>query len=72
MHTKPYSVRFVCMGNIFRSPTAHGVFQQKVRAAGIDHRVWVDFAGTHNFHTGVRLTSVHRNTPGEEAMTSRS
>ena len=52
MHMKPYSVLFVCMGNIIRSPTAHGVFQQKVRAAGVDHRVWVNSAGAHNFHTG--------------------
>ena len=25
-----YTVTFVCMGNICRSPTAHGVFRQQV------------------------------------------
>ncbi|HEX5698441.1 MAG TPA: low molecular weight phosphotyrosine protein phosphatase, partial [Rhodoferax sp.] len=29
---KTYSVLFVCMGNICRSPTAHGIFRQKVIA----------------------------------------
>ena len=33
--TPRYSVLFVCMGNICRSPTAHGVFQHKVRASGL-------------------------------------
>ena len=49
---KPYSILFVCMGNICRSPTAHGVFQHKVNAAGMGHQVQVASAGTHNFHTG--------------------
>ena len=40
------------MGNICRSPTAHGVFQHKVSAAGMDQQVQVDSAGTHNFHAG--------------------
>ena len=47
-----FRVLFVCMGNICRSPTAHGVFRDKVRDAGLAHRVRVDSAGTHNFHPG--------------------
>ncbi len=47
-----FHVLFVCMGNICRSPTAHGVFRDKVRAAGLAARVRVDSAGTHNFHPG--------------------
>lgn len=47
---KPYSVLFVCMGNICRSPTAHGVFQHKVKAAGLVKWLKVDSAGTHNYH----------------------
>ena len=47
---KTYSVLFVCMGNICRSPTAHGVFQHKVNALGLGHRIQVDSAGTHNYH----------------------
>jgi protein-tyrosine phosphatase len=45
-----YSVLFVCMGNICRSPTAHGVFRKKVIDQGLDHWVEVDSAGTHNYH----------------------
>ena len=47
-----YSVLFVCMGNICRSPTAHGVSRQKVFAQGLEHWVKVDSAGTHNYHPG--------------------
>ncbi|MBK6323086.1 MAG: low molecular weight phosphotyrosine protein phosphatase [Burkholderiales bacterium] len=47
---KPYAVLFVCMGNICRSPTAHGVFQHKVNALGLQDRIMVDSAGTHNYH----------------------
>ena len=48
--TTQYSVLFVCMGNICRSPTAHGVFRQKVVDHGLTLRVNVDSAGTHNYH----------------------
>ncbi|MES2415076.1 MAG: low molecular weight protein-tyrosine-phosphatase [Pseudomonadota bacterium] len=47
-----YSVLFVCMGNICRSPTAHGVFLRKIAAHGLSGRVTVDSAGTHNYHPG--------------------
>jgi protein-tyrosine phosphatase len=49
---KPYSILFVCMGNICRSPTAHGVFLQKVIDRGLANQVRVDSAGTHNYHPG--------------------
>ena len=49
---KPTSVLFVCMGNICRSPTAHGVFRHKVQAMGLQEFVTVDSAGTHNYHPG--------------------
>jgi protein-tyrosine phosphatase len=45
-------VLFVCMGNICRSPTAHGVFRQLVREAGLEDRIKVDSAGTHAYHVG--------------------
>lgn len=48
--TKPYSVLFVCMGNICRSPTAHGVFLNKVAEQGLNQAIAVDSAGTHNYH----------------------
>jgi len=47
-----FSVLFLCMGNICRSPTAHGVFRQKVQQAGLAHKVFVTSAGTHNYHPG--------------------
>ena len=45
-------VLFVCMGNICRSPTAHGVFEALVKANGLDDRIVVDSAGTHAYHVG--------------------
>lgn len=47
-----YSILFVCMGNICRSPTAHGVFRQKVVDQGLGAWVKVDSASTHNYHPG--------------------
>lgn len=40
------------MGNICRSPTAHGVFEDRVRRAGLSARIEVDSAGTHSYHVG--------------------
>ena len=45
-------VLFVCMGNICRSPTAHGVFQSLVEEQGLGGSIQVDSAGTHSYHTG--------------------
>lgn len=45
-------VLFICMGNICRSPTAHGVFQQRVFDAGLEKKILVDSAGTHSYHIG--------------------
>jgi protein-tyrosine phosphatase len=45
-----YSVLFVCMGNICRSPTADSVFRQKLSNHGLSDVVRVDSAGTHNYH----------------------
>ena len=47
-----FSVLFVCMGNICRSPTAHGVFRQRVARAGLADKVRIDSAGTHSAHRG--------------------
>ena len=46
------NVLFVCMGNICRSPTAHGVFQTLVESEGLADAVRVDSAGTHAYHVG--------------------
>jgi len=45
-------VLFVCMGNICRSPTAHGVFEALVERKGLAERIEVDSAGTHAYHVG--------------------
>jgi protein-tyrosine phosphatase len=43
-------VLFVCMGNICRSPLAHGVFRQLVRDEGLADAIEIDSAGTHGYH----------------------
>jgi protein-tyrosine phosphatase len=49
---KKVKVLFVCMGNICRSPTAHGVFAHLVHSQGLDDRILIDSAGTHAYHIG--------------------
>ncbi len=46
------SVIFVCLGNICRSPTAHGVFRQLVKEAGLENDILIDSAGTAAWHVG--------------------
>ena len=45
-------VLFVCMGNICRSPTAHGVFQALVEKHDLAAAIQVESAGTHSYHVG--------------------
>jgi protein-tyrosine phosphatase len=45
-------VLFVCMGNICRSPTAEGVFQNIIEKKGVEHLYSLDSAGTHAYHVG--------------------
>ncbi len=45
-------VLFVCMGNICRSPTAEGVFRDKVRQSDAEDEILIDSAGTHAYHVG--------------------
>jgi low molecular weight protein-tyrosine phosphatase len=45
-------VLFVCLGNICRSPTAHGVFESLVKARGLDHQIRIDSCGTGGWHVG--------------------
>ncbi len=40
------------MGNICRSPTAHGVFQHLVDQAGLSDQIIVESAGTISYHAG--------------------
>ena len=48
----PIRVLFVCLGNICRSPLAEGVFQNLVRAHGLEPHYEVDSAGTGAWHVG--------------------
>jgi protein-tyrosine phosphatase len=57
-------VLFVCMGNICRSPIAQGVFESVARREGLEDRIFVDSAGTGNWHVGAP--------PDERAMKSAS
>jgi protein-tyrosine phosphatase len=49
---KRISILFVCMGNICRSPTAHGVFRRLVEEAGYGDVIHIESAGTHAYHVG--------------------
>ncbi len=46
------SILFVCLGNICRSPTAHGVFEQLIAQQGAGDRFLIDSAGTAAYHIG--------------------
>lgn len=48
------SVLFVCAENICRSPMAHAMLKQRLRAEGIHHRVKVDSAGINVFRPGTK------------------
>ena len=45
-------VIFVCMGNICRSPTAHGVFENLVAQHRLEEHIQIASAGTHAYHIG--------------------
>ncbi len=68
-------VLFVCLGNICRSPSAEAVFNNIIKAKGVDGQYMVDSAGTSGWHVGepadarmqsharkrgVKLTSISR------------
>ena len=50
--TKQYKVLFVCLGNICRSPAAHGIFEHIVKENGMQDLIEVDSAGTYGGHRG--------------------
>jgi protein-tyrosine phosphatase len=51
---EPEKIRILlcCMGNICRSPTAEGVLRARARRAGLERRLHIDSAGTHEYHIG--------------------
>ncbi|MEH6616907.1 MAG: low molecular weight protein-tyrosine-phosphatase [Porticoccus sp.] len=52
VNVMPVKVLFVCLGNICRSPTAHGIFESMVADAGLQEHILVDSAGTGDWHIG--------------------
>lgn len=55
MPTQPpttHSVLFVCLGNICRSPTAHGVLAHLARERGVGDRLRIESCGTGSWHVG--------------------
>ncbi|MFK7864023.1 MAG: low molecular weight protein-tyrosine-phosphatase [Pseudohongiellaceae bacterium] len=45
-------VLMVCLGNICRSPTAHGVFEALLLQRGLASQFYIDSAGTADYHIG--------------------
>lgn len=50
--TARVKVLMVCLGNICRSPSAHGVFNKYIENSKLDGIIEVDSAGTSNYHIG--------------------
>lgn len=46
------SILFVCTANICRSPTAEGVMRRMLAKYGLDARIQIDSAGTHDYQLG--------------------
>ena len=51
---RPLRLLMVCLGNICRSPTAHGVMHKMIINKGLEAEIEVDSAGTNNYHIGDR------------------
>ncbi len=50
--SRKYSVLFVCLGNICRSPAAQAVMQRLVDERGLTDRFYIDSAGIGAWHIG--------------------
>jgi len=49
---KKMKIMFVCMGNICRSPLAHGIFQKMVVMEGLEEHFEIESSGTTGYHAG--------------------
>jgi protein-tyrosine phosphatase len=45
-------ILFICLGNICRSPAAHGVMEKMVADQGLQNQFFIDSAGIGNWHVG--------------------
>ncbi|MEG1188446.1 MAG: low molecular weight protein-tyrosine-phosphatase [Bacteroidales bacterium] len=50
--SKKYKILFVCLGNICRSPTAHGMMEHLIDRKGWSDFIEIDSAGTYGGHQG--------------------
>lgn len=64
----PYKICFVCLGNICRSPTAEGIFIQKVKQAGLENYFYIDSAGTAAYHVGEPANSKSQATANKHGV----
>lgn len=69
---QPIRVCFVCLGNICRSPTAEGVFQQLIETEGLGEHVEIDSAGTSGWHEGERADPRSRTAAAARGVDLRS
>lgn len=67
-----YSVLFVCMGNICRSPAAEAIFQARVDQAGLQKEIQCDSAGTIGYHAGHLADSRMRQAASKRGYTLNS
>lgn len=51
-NSRKYKILFVCLGNICRSPAAHGMMEYLVEQKGWEELVEIDSAGTYGGHQG--------------------
>jgi protein-tyrosine phosphatase len=49
---KKYRIMFVCLGNICRSPLAHGIFEKLVADSDLEDQIEIESSGTSGFHRG--------------------
>lgn len=65
---------FVCLGNICRSPTAEGVFRQRLHDAYPNAQVYIDSAGTAGYHVGAEADHRSRKVAAQRGydLTSRA
>ena len=50
--TPLFSILFVCLGNICRSPVAEGIMKHQLELNGLTDKVFVDSAGIGGWHVG--------------------
>ncbi len=60
------NILMVCLGNICRSPMAHGIFRDKIEREGLN--VYVDSAGTSGYHEGAPPDGRQQHTAKEKGI----